>query len=248
MAKNLVVGEQVFVPISKLKAERQAPSALLKGVILEVPAPGAAERRVKIDIGRGESEWVVNSNCHRNIGLLVICLGDFESEASLLDPLAKSVLQFCRLLAADDFVRMIKVRSKAELQIVWDREQSAYSHVIIIGHGTGEKIKFAVDGWVGPNDLGDVLDAKGHQAKTVISLVCRSRKAGFGKWFSTSDAVGQFIAPFHEVHGAVASQFVQMFLAYHLLEGETVKVAFNHARASVPGGTSFRLWRKGILA
>lgn len=101
---------------------------------------------------------------------------------------------------------------------------------------------------MGPNDLGDALDAKGHQAKTVIGLVCRSGKAGFGKWFSTYDAVGQFIAPFHEVHGAVASQFVQTFLAYHLLEGETVKVAFNHARASVPGGTSFRLWREGILA
>lgn len=56
-----------------------------------------------------------------------------------------------------------------------------------------------------------------------------------------------FIGPFHSVHGAVASQLAQTSLAFHLIEGESIGVAFKHAREYTPGSTSFRLWTNGKL-
>jgi hypothetical protein len=53
------------------------------------------------------------------------------------------------------------------------------------------------------------------------------------------------VAPFHSVHGAIASQFCQSFFAFHLLVGETARVSFKHAEAAIPGATRFRLWEKG---
>lgn len=55
------------------------------------------------------------------------------------------------------------------------------------------------------------------------------------------------IAPFQDVHGAVASQFCQSYFAYHLLEGETIVVAYRHARKAIAGGAIFRHWQANGL-
>lgn len=241
MAIALQVGEEVFIPASLLEGAPEQPSAFVRRPVLEV-----ANRTVRVEVA-GEAHWVASSKCQRNIGLLIFCIGDLETEATLLDPLAKSVTQFCRLLASDDYVRFYKIRSVAELQSIWIREHGAYSHVLFIGHGDGTGLNFAVDGWRSAVQLAAVLDIEGVDPKIFLSLTCKAGQAAYGRTFSRMRICAEFIGAFHSVHGAIASQFAQSFLVYHLLEGETIKVAFRHARSRVPGSTSFRLWRNGVL-
>lgn len=242
MAIGLEVGEQVFVPVSLLEIAAEQPSAFIRRPVLQV-----RERSVRIEVAE-ESYWVASSKCQRNIGLLIFEAGDLDSETVLLDPLSKSVTQFCRLLASDDYVRFYKIRSCAELGAIWAREHRAYSHVILIGHGNGTGLRFAVDGWRSATQLAEVLDVPRVDPKYFVSLACQAGQAAFGRPFSQMDACSAFLGAFHTVHGAIASQFVQSFLVFHLLEGGTTAVAFRHARERIPGSTSFRLWRDGAMA
>ncbi|QSR47956.1 hypothetical protein [Aeromonas veronii] len=188
------------------------------------------------------------SLAHETLGLIIVSIGDFETETALIDPLSKSVLQYARLLLPDDALLSIKLRSLSELKTIWQRDQAAYSHVVIVGHGSKSGIKFGVDGWVSAETFQqEVLRVWGGSKKTIISLCCKTGYKAFGGTLSSFAQCKYFIGPFHSVHGAVASQFCQTFLAHHLLEGKTTVVAFKNARASVPGGTSFRLWENDQL-
>jgi hypothetical protein len=237
------VNDKVFVPSSKFEALTFHPTAFYETRVVAV-----AGKKMQVNLPQQViSDWIGSSLCHRTIGILICTVGDLETEHTLLDPLTKSVLQFCRLLVDDDSVRHYKVRSLAELRYIWHREQAAYSHVILIGHGAADGIIFHIDRKVGAEALSDATTVRGAPRKTFISLCCKTGFKAFGGTYSKAAICEHFIAPFHSVHGVVASQFCQSFLAYHLLDGETVGVAFRHAREATPGGASFRLWESGNL-
>jgi hypothetical protein len=240
MANNLIVGERVFLPASRLGVGDTA-SAFVNEPVLEV-----ADRSVRINF-RSEDYWIANSLCQRNIGLLIICIGDLETETTLLEPLFKSVTQFCRLLASDDYVRFYRLRSVSEMASIWAREHANYSHLVLIAHGNGSAVRFAVDGWQTAAQLEPILDIAGATRKFFINLACQAGQAPLGKPLSALNVCDSYIGAFHSVHGAIASQFLQSFLIHHMLQGESTKVAFRHARNRVSGGTSFRLWRSGTL-
>lgn len=242
MAGRFAVGDKVFVPSSRIGIDD------LPSVFWETTVADVANKKIKVNLRGGAiSEWIGTSLCHKNIGMLILTIGDLETEPTLLDPLAKSVLQYCRLLVPDDYVRAYKIRSLKELKTIWQAEQRNYSHVILIGHGSQQGIKFANDGWAAPESIEETLKFRGAPRKIFISLCCQTGYQVIGGALSEMAISSHFIGPFHSVHGAVASQFAQTFLAYHLLEGETTFVAFRHARESTPGSTSFRLWKNGVL-
>lgn len=235
--------DRVFVPSSKFEELAGHPTAFYETRVADIDG-----KKLKVNLPGGVvSDWIGSALCHRNVGILILTIGDLETEHVLLDPLAKSVLQFCRLLADDGSVRHYKVRSISELQYIWQREQALYSHVVLVGHGAVDALIFRTDGCVSPNALDAATQVRGAPKKTFISLCCKTGYQSFGGAFSKATICEHFIAPFHSVHGAVASQFCQSFLAYHLLDGETVGVAFRHARKATPGGTSFRLWENGSM-
>lgn len=242
MATGLEVGEDVFVPTSILEMQVQSPSAFHRSRVL-----GLEGRSARVDVGGGHTEFVATSKCQRNIGIGIIAVGDLESESTLIEPLSKSVLQFARLLSSDDYVFLHRVRSLAELAAIWRLNHRNYSHVVIVGHGNGSAMKFAVDDWVSSSDLGEVVDVDGVEDKCFLNLSCQLGKAAYGKSFSELSACNSFIAPFQSIHGAIASHFAQSFLIYLLLHGETRKVAFRHARQWVAGAASFRMWRHGTM-
>lgn len=243
MANNLQIGDTVYVPCTRVPELASKGTALYQSCVSQING-----RKAKVDLPEGnQSEWIGASLLHRDVGILVINIGDFETEETLLNPLAKSVAQFCRLLVPDDQIRQIRVRSTGELVKFWQRDQSAYSHVIWIGHGSKNGIKFAVDGWKTANEMADLLRVHGAPKKLYISLCCKTGFKAYGGVMSKAAICSKFLGPFHSIQGAVASQFCQTFLASHLLEGKTVGVAFNHARSSVPGSSSFRLWNAGTL-
>ena len=98
---------------------------------------------------------------HRDVGILILCIGDMETERNLLDPLAKSILQFCRLLLKDGHVVSEKVRSLDELARTWRKGQAAFTHVVLIGHGSKDGLKFAMDEWVGADKIGESIRIRG---------------------------------------------------------------------------------------
>jgi hypothetical protein len=243
MARNFVPGDRVFVPVSRLPGLEDHPS-----VFYETRVAEAGVRKAKVYLPQGSiSEWIGTGLCHKNIGILIFSIGDLETESILLEPLTKSVVQYCRLLVSDDYLRAVRVRSLAEVAHVWRRTHGAYSHLILIGHGSPSGIKFAVDGWVGQAALTDAFQVDDDPGRIVLSLCCKTGYKSIGGKLSENHTFSHFIGPFHSVHGAIASQFAQTFLALHFLVGESVGVAFKHARAYTPGSTSFRLWQNGRL-
>jgi hypothetical protein len=243
MASGLVVDDMVYVPCNRLTGLDGSSVALYRTKVVDVSL-----RKMRVQLPDGQvSDWLGSALVHRSLGILVLSIGDFETEATLLDPLAKSVTQFCRLLVPDDQVRAVQVRSIDELKALWQREQAVCSHVIWIAHGSETGLRFGVGGWIGANTLVDVLRVRGAPRKVYVSLCCKTGYKSFGSTMSRSAICSDFVGPFQSVQGAVASQFCQTLLTSHFLEGRSVGVAFRDAGQSVPGSASFRLWKAGRL-
>jgi hypothetical protein len=69
---------------------------------MERKVQGVAGRSIIVDDGRGDTVKISTRTAHsRSLGFLVLRVGDLITEATLLDPLAKSVLQYLRLLISD---------------------------------------------------------------------------------------------------------------------------------------------------
>ena len=194
------------------------------------------------------SDWIGSSVIHRSLGILIIRIGDFKTETALLDPLRKSVLQFFRLLLTDDMVRAFDVRTLTELKHVWDQNHGGFTHVVLIGHGDRNKgVCFANSKWKKAHALNAVFRSAAAKPKTIVSLCCETGYANVAQTISEMDYCENFVAPFHSVHGAIASQFCQSFFTYILLQGESIGNAFRHARDGTPGAKIFRHWVDGEM-
>lgn len=243
MAQNLQPNESVFVPTALLPNSSQYGTGLVVRTVLAIQ-----NRSATLDLGNNiASPPIATSKLHRNLGILVIRIGDYESESVLLDPLAKSILHFARLFMDDAFVQLLHVRSVAELEAWLPQNAPRFSHVVLIGHCDAQGLKFGVGGFTPPNGLSQLCGPQPHHQMTFISLACESGRASFAQAFSRLPFCEALIAPFHAVHGVVASQYCQSFFAHMLLLGESLAVAHRHARGFTPGSTSFRLWQTGAM-
>ena len=245
MPSGLKIGDRVFLPVARVSSTTGTHAALQRYKVVASKPEG---RSIQVDLGNGTpSHWIGTSVAHLNLGIYLIRIGDFSTEDTLLDPLWKSVLQYSRLLLVDDYIRGVRVRSLEELRLGWQKEGAVYSHVVLIGHGRGDSIQFGVDGWVSAENLAQAFNSTHSEGRVFVSLCCVTGRKGFAAQFSAATLCSCLIAPFQSVHGAIASQFCQTFLAHHLLEGRTSTVAFKNARRSTPRSATFRLWRSGLL-
>jgi hypothetical protein len=176
----------------------------------------------------------------------LIRIGDFDTEITLLDPLAKSILQFCRLLMSDSYVQLHEVRTVDEFKYYWTNYLSATRHVVLLGHGREDAIKFGQT-WISAEDLLSILQGPAVCKKILISLCCLTGRAKFAKPLSAHSNIEYFIAPFTSVHGADASRFVQAFLGRSYLDGNTPKTAFKLSEISIGSSKAFRMWKEGVL-
>lgn len=243
MAQNLQPGERVFVPTSLLPSPAQYGVALILRSVLAV-----ANRSATLDLGNMvASPSIATSKLHRNLGILIVRVGDLETETVLLDPLAKSILHFARLFVDDSFVHLFQVRSVAELEAWLPANAARFSHVVLIGHCDAAGLKFGIGGFKSPAAFGGLLGPNPVHRLTFVSLACESGRASFAQPFSRLAFCEALIAPFHTVHGAIASQYCQSFFTHLLLLGETLSVAHRHARQFTPGSTTFRLWQHDAM-
>lgn len=239
------IGEKVFIPASKLEIASSISSMIHVEVVDRRESPS---RSIKVKKTDGSwSEWIGSKLAHENIGIYIVRIGDFSTEDILLEPLTKSILQFFRLMLTDDFVKVIRVRSRNELSTFWKKDHGAHSHVILVGHGRKDSVEVGIDGWTGPSELADIFDVLGSGQKNFLSLACKTGRADFARLFSESRICQTLIAPYQTVHGAIASNLCQSYFAHHFLEGLGVKAAYNRVNKSLPGGTHFRFWSGGQL-
>ena len=245
MPHKFLIGEHVFIPAARTEFPDQAPFALVYKKVI-----GQNDRSITFDDESGPRN-VASRLVHKSgLGFLVLRIGDMATERTLLDPLAKSMLQYVRLLLPDNDVHALNVRTLAELVCWWSVNANAISHVILIGHGSENSVMFCAP----PTSVtGDSLAAALIEAypstppKVFISLACLTGRAKFAKAFSQTTLCKELLAPFHSVHGASASQYAQSFLAHHLLDGKEFAAAHRRAVDSTIEGTKFRRWKDGIM-
>ena len=198
--------------------------------------------------------WVASSRVHTKVGITLVRIGDLSTETALLDPVARSLAHFMRMLLGHDFFKVFYIRTEDELRAMWSQEGSGTTHLLLLAHGSETSIRLlgeAADGfeqWMNGGQLAMLLGEAAPSLLHVISLCCETGYAGFSQPVSNSTAVRSCAAPLHSVHGAIASQFAQTLFIEHFLQGRTWPIAFRHARASTPGTSTFRLWVDGTLA
>jgi hypothetical protein len=240
--------DEVLVPAARMADPDRQPAALVRRKVLS-----QTDRSIRVDDGQGGTVEVASRLAHPSTwGFLVLRIGDLASESQLLDPLAKSVVQFMRLLVPGEDLRFVELRTLAELDTHWTANHGGTSHVVIVGHGVANGLQFMADGGL-TTVTGKALAERLRQLapnsapKTFISLACRTGPAAFGKPFSQSAICRDFIGPRDEVHGAAASQFCQSLLSEHVLDGVEIPWAYNRARQSVVKGRRFIRWRDGKM-
>jgi hypothetical protein len=245
MSPRFNVNDHVLVPVSQLPAAEDQPFALANRIVLD-----QIDRSIVVDDGHGGTVQVASRLAHpSSLGFLVLRIGDLATETTLLDPLAKSVLQFLRLLLPDPDVRAIELRTLSELDAHWRTYHGATSHVILIGHGSASSISFVDAGPVSGEAIAERLLslAPDTAPKRFISLACLTGRAEFSKPFSESPLCVDLVAPFQSVHGANASQYSQALLTEHLLNGKEMRYAHARVARRVVEGSRFRRWRDGRI-
>ncbi|MEV0436587.1 hypothetical protein [Nocardia sp. NPDC050413] len=244
MPTKYAEGETVFVPAARLGDAGRAPYALVPRKIL-----GFEDRSAIVNDLDNEPTKVAVRHLHPgSLGFMLLRIGDLRTEQTLLDPLAKSMLHFLRLLLPDNDVHTLSVRTLPELVQWWSVNASAISHVILIGHGTPDSIQFVEPrASVTGRQLGISLgNAKpGCSPKVFISLSCHTGKTAFAREFSRTRVCRELVAPLRSVHGAGASQYAQTLLTHHLLEAVGFAAAHRRAVAASVNGSRFRRWRDG---
>jgi hypothetical protein len=243
VAKSLQLDEYVFVPSHIIPGGERQPYSIYRAKVVAIE-----DRKVRIVLPDGQlSALIASSKVHRDVGIAIVSIGDFSTEDTLIVPLAKSALQFFRLLLPEDHISAVRVRAIGELSEWWSKNHAAYTHIILIGHGSSTGLTFGVGGERNAATFQRRLGQHGSSAKIFLSLCCETGRRPFASEFSSLPLCESWIAPHQSIHGAVASQFLQTFFSLHLLKAESTTIAFKHANAAIPGQENFRLWRAGKL-
>lgn len=235
--------DRVFVPKQRLGLSTEDGSALK-----ECRVTALYDRKVAVSVQDedGNDIIVANSAVHKNLHVLILRIGDFQTEDAFLDPMMKSILQYLRMLLTDTYVRRFEVRSFEELQKFWRNNNGSFSHVLIVGHGSPDGIVFGVDGLVTASRLVEVLSESDGSSTVFISIACETGKGEMARMLSSINSCAGFVGPYDTVHGADASLFAQTFLSLHFLSGLTLKVAAKRSYEALSRCT-FRLWQNGKL-
>lgn len=239
MPSSFEVGDKVFIPATKV----DDPSA--HHAILEKTIDAVVNRSITVT-HKGTSYKFGSSVAYRNVSVIIFCIGDYSSEEFLLNPLAKSILQYFRLLLEDAWLKLYHIRTKEEFSFLWEKNHALYSHVVFIGHGRKDAMQFG-DKWLTAPELVRCLNVKDVTPKNYFSLCCKTGLKDFASPFSDAECVSCLVAPKNVCHAASGSEFIQTLFANHFLAGKQIKSAFNKTKKAASPGPKFRFWRDGRL-
>lgn len=231
------VGDRVSVPSARLGVD--APYAMLDREVR------AVERRsILLDTLGGHEAWVASAHATKQVGVRLVRLGDIDTEETLLDPIAKGLNHYFRLLLPESARRTWWVRSLAELDAFVERDASQATHVVLIAHCRRTDGHFLLaNEEVSPSDLVAAFDAA--SPKLFLSLACSSGQMPFGRPFSNGAACRVLLAPFQAIHGAVAIETCALLFNNLMLKGRRTADAVKEVNASLPQGVHLRRWTNG---
>lgn len=239
---NFAVGDTVLVPAQALGLS-DPPFALVEREVKQVTG-----RSVRVDTQGGASVLVGTQRVHEDFGVLLLCLGDFDTEPSLLDPMMASLHAYTSLLVPGDRVQSVKVRTVQEFTNRAKHLGGMATHVIVVGHCDGESFLMAE----GVPLTGEAfVESFDEPKKTILSLACSSGRTAIGRSVARGSACREYVAPHQEVHGAAAVQYCTAYLTALLLDGRSPGRALSLGLGAIPRATHFRRftadgwWRLG---
>lgn len=241
MATDLKANDKVYVP--NLTASNYDGSDHPSHI--EATVESIKTSRVYVRYDDGSIGFFKKADCHRNLGILILTIGDLESEKEMLDSLKESIFYNLKLLLSEKFIECITVRSVNEISAYWQINHSRFSDVIIVGHGNKESIYFAMDQHIKASCLMSAFDIGSDSKTTFINLSCASGNKSFGGIASSFDFCESFIGPKNNVYVPIASQFVQMFFTFRFLDGKRSFTAFSRARKALISSSVFSFWKSG---
>lgn len=235
------VGQNVLVPAASLSKVPQGEThALVERIVHEV-----VERSVRVDTSGGDSELVASSQVHAAFDLVLLSMGDFRSEPTLIGPIRESLQAFFGLLMPTDRFKVWPIRTKIELADRMEHEGLPSTHIVMVGHCDGNSLLLAANESLSGAQFGQLLLDGGGVPKTVVSLACKSGRAGFGKALSQSGGCAGVLAPFNDIHGAAAVLMAATYFTELLLNGTQSATARKRARAALPPPAPLSWWRDG---
>jgi hypothetical protein len=241
---KFVTGATVFGSALSLDKNAKLDHALVEGKVLSIQG-----RSAEVEFQNGIGVKTVGTvRLHSNVSFLLVEFGDFQNETVNLDPLANSIHAFLRLLISDDsLIKFIKLRSEDELEYAL-KHYGGYSHIILVGHGSAAgQLCVGDDKKISSAKFANLVAEHCSSQPTLISMCCHSGEAAFAKKISAKAECGAVIAPKGAIHSCSASQFVQSFLGFQILEGMRLKSAFDKARECTPGSACLRIWKDGTI-
>ena len=166
--------------------------------------------------------------------MLVIRIGDFGSEHSLLDPLAASVADGARLLFPGNTVRLESLRTLPGLEIVWHDAHAVVSTLILVGHGKSDGLLFGRY-WASADEIVEKLRPcvphLGFSNLRIISLCCRTGLTGIAS--GVSSGLGcSWVGPTEAALGSECASFVGSLLTSHYQGGYQWLTAMKRTRES----------------
>jgi|ERR1035437_136391 hypothetical protein len=241
MAKNLTVGTEVYIPLPILGLSFDHPSAFYRTKVLELSKKGG---QVNVSLPGGGTKWVSANTVYRTIQFLVIMIGDYKTERSLLRPLANCVTSFLRIMIPGDQLIFEAIRTPDELKYIWEQYAEGTSHFVVIGHGEQDGLLFGEGLKLDAKKLMEILVPRG-EPKIFLSLCCHTGHEKFAKTISESKAFQAFIGPSEGLHGCIGAQFAQTFFSFLFLSKHLAPFAWQTANDSTPIKPIFKYWLRG---
>ena len=275
--KSFAEGDRVWLPASEVRKHRQDFEPVHAGAMVEGKLAGRVGALVRgiprtwhVDVsgvhdaaGTQEPLPVSSRHFRRHAKILIVRIGDWETEHPTLNPLASSLKAQLSLLLPPGDVEVEYIRTLHELAGVLRlhggglaptgrRQAHPWGYAVLVGHGragTSPGIRFG-DEWHSPRKIAAAIKGLGPGARTFsearfISLCCETGEASFARAF-TKELHTAWVAPGDAVHSFEAAGYVQRVFFEHFLAGETWSRAFRKtSKATEDYSTSFRCWLNG---
>jgi hypothetical protein len=263
--KNLKKDQLVYVPAKSVKIDPlEYPSAMVSCKVSEVKRNNVV--LYDIPTKKHDLETVKSGILRRKLGILILRVGDYNSEDSLLDPLFNAVCSISSLLLTSDSIFALKIRTFKELQYYWIKYNASISHIVIIGHGYKDQglvfgnkpdSQCLIDynkNSRNPKNESDFLEIVSadqvintlqlnngsNQGVDIISLSCFTGMRSFGKKIGGAPFCSFFAGARKAVNPMDAIYFYNEFVTEYFLNGAKVKDAFEKANVK----SEFAMWSK----
>ena len=183
----------------------------------------------------------------KNAGYLVLEIGAVEQEHTV-STAATAVYESLHALfsACHDIVSFERIRTSVELSEYLKLYRCNYSHIILIGHGDENAIKFLdKNGPIRGNELAGLLGADAHKNPIqILSLCCHSGCEENARALSNAEKVTEVLAPSDTFDLRWSVHFILGYFLNIYLLGKSLNEAVCEA-ALDKSSTPMTIWQNG---